>query len=256
MKKKKIIVMLLTLFVCAATLTGYGTYNSEAAALSANTKARRTTYSTPETSETDSETIPMPVNDIEAAHTAAPADTPTPEIPDATAQPDISVQPPDKPVIDIKVTDTVSYSPQADCPNIPDTHIITYYNEVTKQEEQIEGILIDCVQSGEADWLGGYDIKGIFTATADGTTEWVLEGIGNISLSQNADSPSWDNYQSDILTYLGLEDTKYRITGACWDGDAYYDENGLLCRKAVYTGEALVTGYTAIYEGTGQAYAH
>lgn len=158
-------------------------------------------------------------------------------------------------VISMKVTDTVTYSPQPDKPYIPNTKIITYYNEVTGQDEQIEGTLVRSGKYGDTTWQDGYDFDGLFTTASEDTTEWTLEGIGDVVVEQNADIPVWDNYQSDIPIHFGLDTGKYRVTGAAWDGETYL-ENNLRCRKAVYTGEALVTGYTATYEGIGQAYGY
>lgn len=162
----------------------------------------------------------------------------------------------EKTVISMKVTDTVTYTPQAEKPYIPATKIITYYNEVTGQDEKIEGTLVSSGKYGDTMWQDGYDIKGLFTTASEDTTEWTLDGIGDVVVEQNAATPAWDNYQSDVLTHFGLDTGKYRITGAMWDGEVYLDENNLRCRKAVYTGEALVTGYIATYEGIGQAYGY
>lgn len=159
-------------------------------------------------------------------------------------------------VINMKVTDTVTCSPQPDKPYIPGTKMITYYNEVTGQDERIEGTLVSSGKYGDTTWQDGYDFDGLFTAVSENTAEWTLEGIGDVVMDQNADIPVWDNYRSDIPAYFGLDTDKYRITGAVWDGEAYLDENNLRCRKAIYTGEALVSGYTATYEGVGQAYGY
>lgn len=170
----------------------------------------------------------------------------------AKAYADIS----DMTVINIKVSETMTYSPSPETPVIPNHKIITYYNEVTGEDESTEGVLVSSGKSGNSYWQSGYDIKGLFTTTDDETDEWTLEGIGNISLAQDAAAPVWDNYEKDVLSHLALPSEKYRITGAAWDGDSYHNEEGLLCRNAVYNAEALVTGYTAEYEGTGQAYGY
>ena len=61
----------------------------------------------------------------------------------------------------------------------------------------------------------------------------------------NANAPVWNGYQSDILTYLNLDASAYRITGGRWTR-ARVSGNTLI-RTARFTGSSTVCDYTAKY---------
>ena len=62
----------------------------------------------------------------------------------------------------------------------------------------------------------------------------------------NATAPVWNGYQADILNYLNLDASAYRITGARWTGSRV--SGNTLIRTARFTGTSNVCDYTATYE--------
>lgn len=62
----------------------------------------------------------------------------------------------------------------------------------------------------------------------------------------NATAPVWNGYQADILNYLNLDASAYRITGASWTGSRV--SGNTLIRTAGFTGTSNVCDYTATYE--------
>lgn len=62
----------------------------------------------------------------------------------------------------------------------------------------------------------------------------------------NANAPVWNGYQADILNYLNLDASAYRITGASWTGSRV--SGNTLIRTARFTGTSNVCDYTATYE--------
>lgn len=65
----------------------------------------------------------------------------------------------------------------------------------------------------------------------------------------NASAPVWNGYQSDILAYLNLDASAYRITGGSWTGSRV--SGNTLIRTARFIGTSNVCDYTATYvDGT------
>lgn len=68
-----------------------------------------------------------------------------------------------------------------------------------------------------------------------------------ITLDMNAQLPVWKGYERDVLHIVGLEEDKYRITGAAWAGESYWGvetnsetnlEEAVEYRDVVYSYEA------------------
>ena len=55
--------------------------------------------------------------------------------------------------------------------------------------------------------------------------------------------------QEGILEVMGLSPQQYRIHSMTWDGEAFEDEDGQLCRRAMAEGQKLVRDYEITYEG-------
>ena len=65
----------------------------------------------------------------------------------------------------------------------------------------------------------------------------------------NASAPVWNGYQADILNYLNLDASAYRITSGSWTGSRV--SGNTLIRTARFTGTSNVCDYTATYvDGT------
>lgn len=62
--------------------------------------------------------------------------------------------------------------------------------------------------------------------------------------------PQLDGYEELLLEIAGVPAEGYRVTDIRWDGEAYLDEAGILCRNAVASGEKLLRDYQVRYRGT------
>lgn len=150
------------------------------------------------------------------------------------------------------VTERVEYGARTQAPYIPQVKTISYYNEVDEKDDEISGELVSSGQSEPA-WRSGYPVNGVFTASDASVDNWTIEGFKSVYVPQSSPTPTWEGYQSDILTLLGLDPTLYRVTGARWNGDAYTDANGVISRNAIFDCEAYLSTYWAVYEGKGEA---
>ncbi len=61
-----------------------------------------------------------------------------------------------------------------------------------------------------------------------------------------------DDIRVYLLELIGVSQEEYEITGLFWDGEAYTDENGVLCRDAEGIGRRLVRDYRVRYVGSVQ----
>lgn len=154
------------------------------------------------------------------------------------------------------VTERVEYSPRVSKPNITKTKEIEYYNEVSGKDEVISGTLVDSGKSS-TEWYSGYSVNAVFTANHETVSDWTVEGNGTVvNVPQTSDTPTWSNYQNDVISLLGLDANFYRCTGAEWNGNAFTNVDGMLQRSATFHCDSLLTSYWAEYTGIGEAYGY
>lgn len=70
----------------------------------------------------------------------------------------------------------------------------------------------------------------------------------SVQIPKNTESPNFKGYENAILKSLNLNSDNYRITGASWSGEAYYNSDNVLCRNCTYSLQLRVYDATAIYE--------
>lgn len=63
------------------------------------------------------------------------------------------------------------------------------------------------------------------------------------------DGPSLWTHRAALLKELGKKEEDYRIESIDWAGEAYRDENGVLCRDARASGSRRVWDCRAVYAG-------
>ena len=56
-------------------------------------------------------------------------------------------------------------------------------------------------------------------------------------------------FSDEILSDLNLDPELYKINSIEWDGEAYTNEDGVLCRKAAAVGNRVINDYEVIYGG-------
>ena len=62
-----------------------------------------------------------------------------------------------------------------------------------------------------------------------------------------AQALDFERYQTELLSYLGLDPELYRLENASWSTD-YYRQEGQTVREAVFTGRQRSTTYRVTYE--------
>lgn len=82
--------------------------------------------------------------------------------------------------------------------------------------------------------------------------EYGLDGywIGSQVFKVSGDEPNFTGYEAQLLSLIEARPEDYTVEAARWDGEAYADENGVLCRKATVTGRKKVSDCTITYEGS------
>ncbi len=153
----------------------------------------------------------------------------------------------EKTAIQVPVREEVKYLNQTEKPEILTEKEILYYDENTGKDEVVTGLLKDW-QITDSRWQQAEPIKGIFTGNSENVSVWSIEGFQDVCVAQDAATPAWAGYEQDVVQILGLDSSRYRVTGARWDGAAK-KEGEILIRKAFYDCEAYVSDYLAVYEG-------
>ena len=96
---------------------------------------------------------------------------------------------------------------------------------------------------GENVWL---DFSAPMTFRDYGAAYYRLsEGV---YLPHSDSAPVTDGFEDDILRYLGLSPSVYRISYAEWNGGTYTDSSGMTCRNALMYGQRLAGSTVATYE--------
>lgn len=170
--------------------------------------------------------------------------------------------------INKRVTLKTEYSGCQAEPEIPQLKEIAYINKDTGKEEKADGKLIKKSFTDEY-WAEAKEpIEGTFerdasdcslfgTGIMDGNEEW------KVKVDLDNAYPSWEGYEKDVLKIAGIPDEEiddYRVTGADWVSDKYYDvtvfngkETVVEKRDAAYAYEAKCRDYYAEYEGYGES---
>lgn len=86
-------------------------------------------------------------------------------------------------------------------------------------------------------------VDGTFTGDVD--SEYFYFANSGTLYPINTAAPLWNGYQEDILTYLNLSPSAYRITGGVWTGESV--SGNRLTKKARFSGTSKVCDYTATY---------
>lgn len=103
------------------------------------------------------------------------------------------------------------------------------------------------VQEDGAGWQqGGLELPVTYLNYENGTGAYE---IGGQMVSLIEDTPAFENYNEAILAQNHLDPAFHRITDIGWEGDAYTNADGVLCRNAKAVGDVLVPRYRAVYQG-------
>ena len=165
-----------------------------------------------------------------------------------------------------RVTEKVEYTAYPEEPEIPEIKSIGYINKDTSKEEKTDGKLFKKSYSEEYWAKAEEPIFGTFERDATDYTDYktgIMDGDEEWSVKVDIDNtfPSWEGYEKDVLKIAGIPEEEidnYRVIGADWVGEKYYDvtefngkETVVEKRDAAYAYEAKCRDYHAEYEGYG-----
>lgn len=71
--------------------------------------------------------------------------------------------------------------------------------------------------------------------------------LGEYRIPRRDDDPGLEGYEDGLLKALGLEEEDYVIGKVTWSGEAYENEEGILCRDAVARGRKRLRDYEVVY---------
>ena len=100
-------------------------------------------------------------------------------------------------------------------------------------------------KAGEKVWI---DFAAPMTFTDYGAAYYKL--ADGVYMPHSEEAPVTDGFEDEILSYLDLSPSAYRISYAAWSGDTYTNGEGILCRNALLYGERLVGTTVATYSAT------
>lgn len=143
------------------------------------------------------------------------------------------------------VSKNVSYSKVRLDYTIPQTYTTKYTDKKTSTAIDVHLKLDNMVKSG-AYWIDTDGLKGVVTGY-----DALYYNLNNsdTQIPKNEKQPVYKGYENAILKSLELSDD-YKITGSSWDGDAYYNAEGVLCRNCIYDAQLKVCDITASYSAT------
>lgn len=113
------------------------------------------------------------------------------------------------------------------------------------ETQEVEGTLVGVEQVSDYEWKDNLVITGVWTGDPS-ASQFTLDGT-SITVPYSAETPTWTNYQNDILSSMGLSSRNYRISSAAWYGDPYTTSAGNFQRYAKYYGSQYVANFLATY---------
>lgn len=136
-------------------------------------------------------------------------------------------------------THSVNYRGEGGKPSAPSS--ISFDVTFAGKTFKTKGNLVSFEKSGES-------YSKPFTVTAKFVGDDDISGyvIGGRIIPKNDSTPVFKGYESVLLSSLGLDSGKYRITSGRWKGEAK-TENGETVRYAEFSGLRLAADYTAVY---------
>lgn len=131
---------------------------------------------------------------------------------------------------------------------VPETAIVT----VEKQGRSTDVVcqLAEKTVIGE-EWEDGFYFPVIFHGY-DAGVYWLQGHL----ISGSEEAPRLDGCEELLLEEIGANPEEYQILGIRWDGEAYGDENGEICRRAEAWGQKLVRDYQLLYRGSTEIPAY
>lgn len=114
---------------------------------------------------------------------------------------------------------------------IPEKQYKTIYTSDRNDETNWIIIPIISVNKSNPYWIDASAMEG--TVTGYDALVYTLAN-SNVQIPKNTEKPNYKGYENAILNSLNLNSDNYRITGATWSGESYYNADHVLCRNCTY----------------------
>jgi hypothetical protein len=126
---------------------------------------------------------------------------------------------------------------------IPKQAPLTIKDKITGQSLKQNFSIIDMEQDKQR-WVPGFSFTAVFHSfDAD------YYKLGNKRIPYDHKKPQIKDCYQELLNEIQVDPENYRINDATWEGEAYVDDSGTICRNALVTGEKRVSDYRVIYGG-------
>lgn len=142
------------------------------------------------------------------------------------------------------VTKELKYSAVQTDYSFPESYQTEYADKETDRKITASLKLIS-VNKSNPYWIDTSAMEGIVTGY-DALVYTLANS--NMQIPKNTEKPNYKGYENAILKSLNLSSNNYRITGAAWSGEAYYNSDSILCRNCTYSVQLKVCDAMAVYE--------
>lgn len=145
---------------------------------------------------------------------------------------------------EVPVSEEVLYEAVESKDMIPSKIKMTVTDEKTGQ-------MMETIAKISGQTFGGERLDDTFSFSAV-FHEYGLDGywIGDQVFKLSGTEPDFTGYEGQLFSLIEADAEHYTIEAARWDGEAYTDEVGILCRRVVITGTKKVSDCTVMYEGS------
>ncbi len=143
-----------------------------------------------------------------------------------------------------EVKKTVRYEKVEDSNAIPSELVIVSENTTTGQsvKENYPVLNIKCEKEW---WSDDFSFPAVFHQY-----EADYYQLGSDHVMHNDERPGLETFDIALLSEIGVNPENYRITDAKWNGEAYIDDQGVMCRNAIVSGQKKLADYQVTYGGT------
>ncbi len=140
------------------------------------------------------------------------------------------------------VTGSVYYPLMTTPPTPPSTKQFEYVDTENNNSVIKANLNLQSVSAPKFEWLNDFSVDVIVT----GYNASYFSFAGKL-IPKNEDKPLLVGYENDYLNHLKLDTNSYKLLDSQWLGEEYI-ENGIIKRKARFTGERYVSNFTATYQ--------
>lgn len=129
-------------------------------------------------------------------------------------------------------------------PDYPGIYEYTYQSPTTGEEVTAKLPFVR-LNKGTPSWVDGFSADVTFK-----NLEGELFTLGNHTFVYGDNLSLTEEDYTELVRMLGFDTSLYRLNGFSWNGTAYENEEGELCRKGIATGQQYATRYSAYYADT------